>query len=86
MLVHWSRCLEHGEFDHGVATDLTRLRKAPYAEDIKFFVDVVKKHSVVFPGIDLVTHTRWADFYFADAIIVTGRMTGEEPPVEDVNS
>lgn len=73
-----------GEFDHGVAADLMRLRKMLYAEDIKFFVDVVKKHSVVFPGIDLATHAKWADFYLADAIIVTGRMTGEPPSVEDV--
>lgn len=73
-----------GEFDHGVAADLVRLRKALYAEDIKFFVDIVKKHSVVFPGIDLVTHAKWADFYLADAVIVTGRMTGEPPSPEDV--
>ncbi len=73
-----------GEFDHGVAADLVRLRKALYAEDIKFFVDVVKKHSVVFPGIDLETHAKWADFYLADAIIVTGRMTGEAPSPEDI--
>jgi membrane complex biogenesis BtpA family protein len=73
-----------GELDHGNAAELVRLRKHLYAEDIKFFVDVVKKHSVVFPGIDLVTHAKWSDFYLADAIIVTGRMTGEPPTPEDV--
>jgi membrane complex biogenesis BtpA family protein len=73
-----------GELDHGVTADLFRLRKHLYAEDIKFFVDVVKKHSVVFPGIDIVTHTKWSDFYLADAIIVTGKMTGESPSPEDV--
>lgn len=73
-----------GELDHGNAADLMRLRKMLYAEDVRFFVDVVKKHSVVFPGIDLETHATWADFYLADAIIVTGRMTGEPPTPEDV--
>lgn len=73
-----------GEFDHGNAAELMRMRKWLYAEDIKFFVDVVKKHSVVFPGITLETHSKWADFYLADAIIVTGRMTGEPPTPEDV--
>lgn len=73
-----------GELDHGNAADLMRLRKWLYAEDIKFFVDVVKKHSVVFPGINLETHSTWADFYLADAIIVTGRMTGEPPTPDDV--
>lgn len=73
-----------GEFDHGNAADLMRLRKFLYAEDIKFFVDIVKKHSVVFPGIDLETHAIWCDFYLADALIVTGLMTGMPPTVEDV--
>ena len=73
-----------GEFDHGNAADLMRLRKLLYAEDIRFFADVVKKHSVVFPGIDIETHTEWCKFYMADAIIVTGTMTGKPPTVDDV--
>ncbi len=73
-----------GEFDHGNAADLMRLRKMLYAEDIKFFADVVKKHSVVFPGIDIETHATWCEFYMADAIIVTGAMTGRPPTVDDV--
>ncbi len=73
-----------GEFDHGNAADLMRLRKLLHAEDIKFFADVVKKHSVVFPGIDLETHAVWSDFYMADALIVTGTMTGVPPSEEDV--
>ncbi len=73
-----------GELDHGVAAELLRLRRYLYAEDIKLFADVVKKHSVTFPGIDLATHARWSDFYLADAVIVTGRITGEPPLPEDV--
>ncbi len=73
-----------GEFDHGVAADLMRLRKLLYAEDIRFFADVVKKHSVMFPGIDLETHVTWTDFYMADAIIITGTMTGVPPSPGDV--
>ena len=71
-----------GDFDHGNAAELMRLRKALYAEDIKFFADVYKKHAVMFPGIDPETHAIWMDFYMADAMIVTGRMTGREPPLE----
>lgn len=73
-----------GEFDHGNAADLMRLRKLLYAEDIRFFADIMKKHSVVFPGIDLRTHATWTDFYMADALIVTGTMTGVPPTPEDV--
>ena len=57
------------------------------AEDIRFFADVVKKHSKVFPGIDLEIYKiyiMWSDFYLADAVIVTRRMTGEPPSTEDV--
>ena len=71
-----------GEFDHGNAAERMRLRKALYAEDIKFFADVYKKHAVMFPGIDPKTHATWTDFYMADAVIVTGRMTGSPPDPE----
>ncbi len=73
-----------GEFDHGNAADLTRLRKLIHAEDIRFFTDIIKKHSVVFPGIDLRTHAIWSRFYMADALIVTGSMTGVPPTKKDV--
>lgn len=73
-----------GELDHGVAADLMRLRKMLDAWDIHFFADVVKKHSVVFPGITLETHVTWAAFYLADAVIITGGMTGEPPTPSDV--
>ncbi len=73
-----------GEFDHGNAADLMRLRKLLHAWDIRFFADIVKKHSVVFPGIDIETHATWTDFYMADALIVTGTMTGYPPTKEDV--
>jgi len=71
-----------GEFDHGNAAELMRLRKLLYAEDIKFFADVYKKHAVMFPGITPEVHAIWTDFYLADALIVTGLMTGMAPEVE----
>ncbi|MDG6940267.1 MAG: BtpA/SgcQ family protein [Nitrososphaerota archaeon] len=71
-----------GDLDHGVGAELLRLRKELHAGDIKFFADVYKKHAVMFPGIDPETHAVWTDFYMADALIVTGRMTGAETPLE----
>jgi len=73
-----------GELDHGCAAELLRARKMLYAEDIRIFADVCKKHAVMFPGINLRTHAIWCDFYMADALIVTGTMTGVPPKVEDV--
>lgn len=79
-----SRLWDTGEIDHGCAADLIRKRKELYAEDIHIFADVDKKHSVSFPGLDLATHIEWCEFYGADALIVTGRMTGSAPDVEKV--
>ncbi len=79
-----SRLWDTGELDHGCAADLVRKRKELCAEEIDFFADVDKKHSVAFPGIDLHTHIEWCEFYGADALIVTGRMTGSAPDVEKV--
>ncbi|KXB03826.1 photosystem I assembly BtpA [candidate division MSBL1 archaeon SCGC-AAA261G05] len=75
-----------GEFDHGVAAELTRLRRYFNAEDIRIFADIDKKHAKVFPGIDLRTHAIWSEYYLADALIVTGEMTGRPPKIDDVKT
>ncbi len=73
-----------GEFDHGCAAELLRVRKQLGAEHIKIFADVQKKHAVMFPGIDLATHIEWTKFYLADALIVSGKMTGKAPDISKV--
>ncbi|NJN15513.1 MAG: BtpA/SgcQ family protein [Oscillochloris sp.] len=73
-----------GSWDEGCAADLMRRRKELDAEQIKIFADVDKKHSVRFPGIDLATHIEWTRFFGADALIVSGRMTGDAPDLEKV--
>jgi membrane complex biogenesis BtpA family protein len=70
--------------DQGCAADLLRRRKELGVEHIKLFADVDKKHSVPFPGLDLETHIEWTEFYRADALIVSGRMTGDAPRLEKV--
>jgi membrane complex biogenesis BtpA family protein len=79
-----ARLWDTGELDHGNVADLLRKRKELYAEHIKLFADVDKKHSVPFPGVDLETHIEWTRFYGADALIVSGRMTGSAPDVAKV--
>lgn len=79
-----ARVWDTGEFDHGCAAELLRKRKELAADGIHIFADVDKKHSVPFPGIDLQTHIQWTEFYGADALIVTGRFTGNAPDVEKV--
>ena len=79
-----ARLWDTGELDHGCASRLLRHRRNLQAEHIKIFADVDKKHSLPFPGLDLETHIEWTDFYLADALIVSGRMTGDAPPLEKV--
>ncbi len=79
-----ARLWDTGELDHGCASRLLRHRKNLQAEHIKIFADVDKKHSLPFPGLDLETHIEWTDYYLADALIVSGRMTGDAPSLEKV--
>jgi len=75
---------DSGAWDEGCAADLLRRRRELHAEQIKLFADVDKKHSVRFPGIDLATHISWTRFCGADALIVSGRMTGDAPDLAKV--
>jgi membrane complex biogenesis BtpA family protein len=79
-----ARLWDTGDLDQGCAADLLRRRKDLDAEKIKLFADVDKKHSLPFPGLDLETHIEWTEFYRADALIVSGRMTGDAPPLDKV--
>ncbi len=79
-----SRLWDTGELDHGCAANLLRKRKELHAEEIHIFADVDKKHSVPFPGLDLATHIEWTEFYGADALIVSGKMTGSAPEIAKV--
>jgi membrane complex biogenesis BtpA family protein len=79
-----ARLWDTGDLDTGCAADLLRRRKELGAEHIKLFADVDKKHSVPFPGIDLETHIEWTEFYRPDALIVSGRMTGDAPDLDKV--
>ena len=79
-----SRLWDTGELDHGCAAELVRKRKELHAEHVHIFADVDKKHSVAFPGIDLATHIEWTEFYGADALIISGRMTGSAPDLGKV--
>jgi membrane complex biogenesis BtpA family protein len=79
-----ARLWDTGDLDGGCAANLLRKRKELGTEHIKLFADVDKKHSVPFPGLDLETHIEWTEFYCADALIISGRMTGDAPPLDKV--
>lgn len=79
-----ARLWDTGDLDQGAAANLLRRRKELGMEGVKLFADVDKKHSVPFPGLDLETHIEWTEFYRADALIVSGRMTGDAPSLDKV--
>ena len=79
-----ARLWDTGDLNRGCAADLLRRRKELGADHLKLFADVDKKHSVPFPGLDLETHIEWTEFYRADALIVSGRMTGDAPSLDKV--
>jgi len=68
------------------AGELLRMRKALGAEHVAIFADVKKKHSshAVTADVTLGETAHAAEFFGADALVVTGRSTGEVTAVEDL--
>lgn len=70
------------------AGELLRYRKMIGAEEVKIFTDVRKKHSshAITSDISLEEQVRTAEYFRSDGIIITGRSTGEEALVEEVQT
>jgi membrane complex biogenesis BtpA family protein len=69
------------------AGDLLRYRKLIGAQEIKIFTDIKKKHSshAITGDLDLAETARAAEFFGADALIVTGKSTGFPPARNDLD-
>lgn len=67
------------------AGPLLRYRKSIGAERVEIWADIKKKHSshAVTADVSLAETAHAAAFFGADAIIVTGRVTGDAPNVAD---
>ena len=70
------------------AGELLRYRKMIGAEHVKIFTDVQKKHSshAITVDISLGEHIKTAEYFRSDGIIITGRSTGEEALLSDVQT
>ena len=68
------------------AARLLRYRKLIGAERVQVWADVKKKHSAhaITADISLGATAEAAEFMRADAVIVTGSVTGDPPKIEDV--
>jgi len=78
--------------DEGVieacAGPLLRYRRAIGAEGVRIFADIKKKHSAhaITADVDIVETARAAEFFLADAVIVSGAATGRETDAEEVRA
>jgi uncharacterized protein len=78
--------------DEGViesdAGTLLRYRRAIGAEGVRVFADVKKKHSAhaITADVDLADTVHAAEFFLADAVIVTGSATGRPADPADVRA
>lgn len=70
------------------AGDLLRYRKELGASNIKIMADIKKKHSshAITSDVDIVETAKAAEFFGADAVIVTGQSTGSKASVEELEN
>lgn len=72
-------------FIQSSAAELMRYRKMIGADRVQVWTDIKKKHSAhaITADISLGATAETAEFMRADAVIVTGNVTGDPPKVED---
>lgn len=68
------------------AGELLRYRRAIGAERVQVWADVKKKHSAhaITADVSLAETVQAVEFFRGDAVIITGRVTGEAPALEDL--
>jgi uncharacterized protein len=68
------------------AAELLRYRKMIGATEVQVWADIKKKHSAhaITADVSLGITAETVEFMGADCLIVTGRMTGEAPVIDDV--
>ena len=69
------------------AAELLRERRRLGAEDVAIIADICKKHAshAITADLSLSDHAKAAEFCGADAVIITGKSTGEAVDTEDLN-
>lgn len=84
----FSAVADEGLFADADAGPLLRYRKAISAEGIRILADVKKKHAAhaITADINLVEAARAAEFFGADAIVLTGSRTGDPVQPTDVEA
>jgi uncharacterized protein len=70
------------------AAELSRRRKYLQAERIRIFADIKKKHSshAITSDVSLEDTAKAAEFFRADAVVVSGAFTGEPPTAIEIKA
>lgn len=68
------------------AAELVRRRQNLQAQRIKIFADIKKKHSshAITSDVSIAETAKAAEFFKADAVVVSGSFTGEPPELSEV--
>lgn len=79
---------DEGILEEADAAPLLRRRRELGAEQVAVLADVRKKHSshAITGDLDVAAHAAAAAFSGADAVVVTGRTTGDATPVESLHA
>ena len=79
---------DEGLMGRADAGDLLRYRRRIGADQVAVWADVKKKHAshALTGDVDLAQTARAAEFFAADAVIVTGTVTGEPAAPQDVQA
>lgn len=72
----------------GCAGELLRYRRQIGGQRVQIWADIKKKHAshAITGDIDLAATAEAAEFMRADAVIVTGTVTGDPPRIEDIRA
>ena len=70
------------------AGELLRYRNSINAENVNVFTDIKKKHSShsITEDISLLETAKAAEFFLSDGVIITGKSTGHEVDINDLES
>lgn len=70
---------------NGQPKKIIEFRKSIKAEDVAIFTDIHVKHSVLLSKKSIVASAKLAIRNQSDAIIVTGKWTGQQPDLKELN-
>lgn len=84
----FSAIADEGLLAEADAGPLLRYRRQIGAESVKVAADIRKKHSshALTQDVDIASHARAAEFFGADALIVTGPETGKPASLADLRA